>query len=135
MRASQCICAGRISSGSAVAFPGQMEQHRTLTSCVRHAVALSSTAEIHMYNIPEPVQHKQLGLVWCESNLINCVIHQLHLRIQHRIDAFEIEQVAALHIDDVVGVSGGRVARVDVLRQHAFVVFEAGRSHVGEVVA
>ena len=84
-----------------------------------------------MYNIPESIQHKQLGLVWCKSNLINRVIHQLHLRIQHRIDAFEIEQVTALHIDDVVGVSRGRVAWVDVLRQHALVIFEAGRSHVG----
>jgi hypothetical protein len=30
-----------------------------------------------------------------------------------------------------VGVSGGRVCWIDVLRQHAFVVFEAGRSHGG----
>jgi len=84
-----------------------------------------------MYDIPESIQHEQLRLIWRKANLIDCVIHQLHLRIQHRIDAFEIEQVAALHIDNVVGVSSGRVARPDMLREYRLVVFELGGSHGG----
>jgi len=81
-----------------------------------------------MYDIPKTIQHKQLGLISRKSNLINRVIHQLHLRIQHWINAFEVEQVAALHADDIMGVS---CWAVNVLRQHALVVFQVRGSHGG----
>lgn len=110
----------------------QAAQHSMLTSGTSKAAAPSSTTEVYMY-IPKSIQHKQLGLISCKANLIDSIVDHLHFRVQHRVDAFEIKQVAALHVDDVVGVSGGRMPWVDVLRQHAFVVFEAGGSHGGRV--
>jgi len=55
-------------------------------------------------NVPKSTQHKQLGLVSCESNLINRIVHKSHLRIQHRIDALEIQQVALLYGVDIFDI-------------------------------
>jgi hypothetical protein len=77
-------------------------------------------------DIPESIQHKQLGLISRKANLVDRVIHQLHSRIQHRVDAFEVQQVAALHADDIMGVS---CWATDVLRRHGLVVFQVRGSH------
>jgi hypothetical protein len=45
-------------------------------------------------NVPESVQDKQLGLISREPNLINRIVHKPHFRIQHRVNALKIQQVA-----------------------------------------
>jgi hypothetical protein len=84
-----------------------------------------------VYDIPKPIQHKQLRLVSREPNLVNRIVHQLHLRIEHRVDALKVQQIAFLQRDNIIRVIGWGMVGIDVLRQHRLVVFELGRSHAG----
>jgi hypothetical protein len=86
-------------------------------------------------DIPEPIQGKQFGLVSRKSNLIDRIVDQLHLRIEHWVDALQIQQISSLHIDNLVRISGWRLVRVDVRWQPHLIVLELWRSHGGCYVA
>jgi hypothetical protein len=55
-------------------------------------------------NVPKSVQHKQLGLVSRESNLINRIVYESHLSVQYRIHALEIQQIALSQGGNIVDI-------------------------------
>jgi hypothetical protein len=55
---------------------------------------LSLSRQKDRTNIPESIQHKQLGLVSCKSNLVDRIVDESHLRVQHRVHALKIQQIA-----------------------------------------
>ena len=63
--------------------------------------------ETNMYDPPETVEHKQLGLVSCEPNLIDGVVDQSHLRIQHRVHALEVQQVVFVPRNNLMAIARG----------------------------
>jgi hypothetical protein len=65
-------------------------------------------------NVPKSVQHKQLGLVSSESNLINRIVHESHLRVQHRVHALEIQQITLSQGGNIVDIVNPWVTRFEV---------------------
>jgi len=75
---------------------------------------LSPSRQKDRTNIPESIQHKQLGLVSCKSNLVDRIVYQSHLRVQDWVHALEIQQVALSQGGNIVDIVNPGVARFEV---------------------
>jgi hypothetical protein len=65
----------------------------------------SSSRQEDRTNVPKTIQYKQLCLVSRESNLVDRIVYESHLRVQDWVHALEIQQIALSqrrHIFDVV---------------------------------
>lgn len=49
---------------------------------------------VHRYS-PKAIEDEELRLVSSEANLVNRVVHEMHLGIEHRVDVLERQQVRA----------------------------------------
>lgn len=85
-------------------------------------------------NLPETVEHKQLGLVSCKPDLVDGVVHQSHLRIQDGIYALEVQQIVFVPRNNLMAVARRILRCCHLLRQHELVVFEVRGSHRGWAV-